>query len=149
VNVVIDAWQATLAAEQQAVFGYQLLGPRLASGDQPLAMADSAEHEALRDTVTAAMVAAAVIPVSPAADYPAFYPVGSASSAQRLAVRLEDNCAAAWRYLYATAAAAKPTADTTARRHEAQVALIAAAKRATVWRIRAGVAPAVVAFPGI
>ena len=43
------AWQAALAAEHQAVFGYALLGPRLAPDELALAVYCSDAHEMLRD----------------------------------------------------------------------------------------------------
>ncbi|MCW2494797.1 DUF4439 domain-containing protein [Jatrophihabitans sp.] len=137
-----DAWQAALAAEQQAVFGYSLLGPRLGTADQATARSSLAAHEALRDVVDAAMTAAGLVPGEPAADYPSLYPVSSASAARALAVRLEEDCAAAWRFAFRLA-------TVTTRRREAQTALTGSAVRATQWRRIAGVTPATTAFPGI
>jgi hypothetical protein len=48
--------------------------------------------------------AAGLVPVAPEADYPALYPVSDAAAARALAARVEDDCAGAWRYLYAQAA---------------------------------------------
>jgi hypothetical protein len=101
-----DAWQAALAAEHQAVFGYGVLGPHLAKDDLPLAYAGVAAHEDLRDATLEALTTAGRTPVAPRADYPALYPVTDAAAARRLAVRLEEDCAAAWRYLYLRAASA-------------------------------------------
>lgn len=137
----VTAWQAALAAEQQAVFGYGLLGPRLAEpADADLARRCTAEHEALRDATAAALAASGRTPVAPAADYPALYPVPDARAARRTAVRLEQDAAAAWRALYAAAAVDPGAAGL---RATAQAALTAAAVRAVRWRGRS------VAFPGI
>ncbi len=143
-----DAWQAALAAEQQAAFGYPLLGPQLGGADRDLARGCQAAHEALRDATAAGIAAGGLTPVAPLGDYPALYPVAGARAAQTLAIRLEDACAAAWRYLYAEAAQnGDPPA--TARRREAQHGLTASAVRATQWRRAAGHTRATVAFPGI
>lgn len=145
-DAVVAAWQAALAAEHQAVFGYGLLGPRLRGGAQRLAVACSDAHEALRDATEQALAAAGLAPVSPAADYPGLYPVPDASAAAGLAARLEDECAAAWRYLYAqTASTAAPPAGL---RATAQDALTASAIRAARWRHLLDPARATTPFPG-
>jgi hypothetical protein len=140
------AWQAALAAEHQAVFGYSLLGPRLAGTDQQLAIACSDAHEALRDSTVDAIAAASLTPVTPQPDYPLLYPVTTAASARRLAARLEADCAAAWRFLYAQAAT---SAGPNAVRVAAQQALTASAVRTTRWRTIIDLATATTPFPGI
>jgi hypothetical protein len=142
------AWQAALAAEQQAAFGYSLLGPRLTGTDQQLAVACSNAHEALRDATAAGITGAGLRPVPPEADYPALYPVDDAAAAHTLAVRLENACAASWRVLYLRAAS---TTGTRARslRAAAQQSLTASAVRATRWRAITTPGRATTAFPGI
>ena len=138
------AWQGALAAEHEAVFGYGLLGPHLRGTAQlQLAISCAAAHEALRDATAQTIAATGATPVPPAADYPQLYPVDTAAQARALALRLEQDCAAAWRYLYAVAAG-PPHAATDVRR-SAQAALTASAVRATQWR--GSTAPP--AFPGI
>ena len=148
---VVAAWQGALAAEHQAVFAYGLLGPRLRGapgGQLGFAVTCSDAHEAIRDAEEQAMASLAIRPVPPAVDYPALYPVGDAAAAARLAARVEQDCAAAWRALFAAAAAhAEPVA--TARRDDAQRRLTAAAVRAMQWRRYVTPAAATVAFPGI
>jgi hypothetical protein len=139
------AWQAALAAEHQAVFGYGLLGPRLRGGQLTLATSFAAAHEDLRDATEAAMADSGLRPVPPRADYPALYPVRNAGQARALAVRLENECAAAWRYLYAQSA----LAGVTARMAQAQAALTASAVRATQWRVLVTPTDATRPFPGV
>jgi Domain of unknown function (DUF4439) len=137
------AWQAALAAEQRAVFGYGLLGPRLSdAADRAAAHVDQAAHALLQAQTAAALAASSQEPDEPAADYPDLYPVRDASAARALALRLEEQSAAAWRYLYATAAAATGPSAATVRR-QAQGGLIGSAVRALRWRGRP------VPFPGI
>ena len=141
------AWQAALAAEHQAVFGYALLGPQLGTGDQQLAVSCSDAHEALRDATEAAISASGLRPAPPEADYPALYPVPDAAHARTLAVRLEAACAAAWRYLYLQAASA-PGPAAHALRRAAQDALTASAVRTVRWRAIVDPQHVTVAFPG-
>ena len=147
-STVVDAWQAALAAEQRATFGYGLLGPHVSRTDQALAIACSDAHEQLRNRLVGALTAAKQTPVAAAADYPDLYPVTSADTARQLAARLEDDCAAAWRYLYLQAASSTgPRA--TALRASAQAGLNASAVRATKWRLLTAPDTASTPFPGI
>jgi hypothetical protein len=148
-TALTEAWQRALGTEYQAVFGYALAGPHLdpATGSD-LARACQDAHEAVRDEATTAIAAAGEVPTPPAADYPALYPVTDARSAQRLAIRLETDAAAAWRYLYAVAAETVGARSAPART-AAQATLIASALRATRWRVLVDPARATVPFPGI
>lgn len=143
-----QAWQSALAAEHQAAFGYGLLGPRLRGRQQQLAVSCSDAHEAVRDATEAAMARLGVTPVAPLADYPALYPVPDADAARRLAVRLEESCAAAWRAVFARTAAL-PGAVAHGLRAPAQRTLIAAAVRATEWRVLVSPDAATTPFPGV
>lgn len=143
-----DAWQAALGAEHQAVFGYALLGPQLAGDQLQLAVTCSDAHETLRDATEAALAAAGLDPEQSRADYPSLYPVRDPAAARTLAARLEDDCAAAWRYLYATAAD-ESGARARGLRRDAQRALTASAVRAARWRVVAGTTPATTPFPGV
>jgi len=141
-SALTGAWQAALAAEHQAVFGYGLLGPR-AGDDAALAAADQDAHERLRDATSAALLATGLVPVAPAADYPALYPVGDQAAARRLALRLEDGCAAAWRFLFLQAAG-RPSL-----RRVAQANLTASAVRGVRWRRLVDPRHPAPAFPGL
>ena len=145
---VIAAWQAALAAEHRAAFGYGVLGPRLHGADLSLAIAFSDAHEQLRDRTEDALVAAGATPVQPLADYPDVYSATSTPTARAVAVRLEDGCAAAWRYAYFAASSTASTLATQVRA-TAQQSLSASALRATKWRLIIDPAQATVAFPGI
>lgn len=148
-STVQDAWQGALAAEQRAAFGYGLLGAHLhGSPHLELAIACSNDHEELRDATELSIAAGGVTPAAPAADYPDLYPVADADQAAALAVRLEDGCAAAWRYLYAVAAGPAGS-GMKALRATAQGALTASAVRATKWRKVTDPSAATVAFPGL
>ena len=142
---VLTAWQDALAAEQQAAFGYALLGPHLPADRQDLARSHQAVHEQLRDATAAAIEAAGARPVAALGDYPALYGIAPLT----LAPRLEDDCAAAWRYFYAAMAMAATSPGTwRTLRTSAQRGLTSSALRATRWRLLSGARPPVVAFPG-
>ena len=142
------AWQAALAAEHRAVFGYALLGPHLSGARQRLAVTCSDAHETLRDATSTALAQAGRTPVPPEADYPALYPVSDAARARHLAIRLEDDCAVAWRYLYLQAASSAGAQARTLR-VSAQDALTASAIRATGWRAGATPSHPTTPFPGL
>jgi len=148
-SALIDAWQRALAEEQQAAFGYPLAGAHLDAGTgSELARTCQGAHEALRDGTSTAITAVGGVPSPPPADYPSLYPVHDARSAQRLAIRLEQDAASAWRYLFSVAAETPATHSAEARA-AAQDALTASAVRATQWRLLVNPAAATVAFPGI
>ncbi len=146
-SALLDAWQGALAAEHEAVFGYGVLGPRLPADRRAAARRDQAAHAAARDHTDAALRAAHRSPVAALVDYPALYPVADVAAAQRLAVRLEEHCAAAWRYLYLRAASTD-TSQAGSLRTDAQGALSASAVRAARWRLLVTPSAATVAFPG-
>jgi hypothetical protein len=146
---VTQAWQGALAAEQRAVFGYGLVGAHLRAYAE-LVRRCAREHQDGAGRCRLALRARGAEPVPPAADYPQLYPVADAAQALALAARLEQECASAWRYLYATAARARPAAQRgPADRAAAQAQLNASAVRATRWRRIADPAHATVPFPGL
>ena len=140
---VVDAWQAALGAEQQAAFGYAVLGPNLPHKRQSLARSCQAAHEKLRDATADAIAATGVSAQAPAGDYPALYP--AARHPVALAAKLEDECAAAWRFLYAQVATAGAAASL---RAQAQAGLTASAVRAARWRMLIDPVHAARPFPG-
>ena len=146
-SALVRAWQGALAAEHEAVFGYGLVGPHLSGEELQLAVTCSNAHEALRDATSNALAAAGFTPQPPAADYPELSPVMDAAAARSLAIRLEDGCAAAWRYLYAQAAATRG-ARARLLRPRAQQALTASAIRAVTWRVITMPAHATTPVPG-
>ena len=150
---LVAAWQDALAAEHRAAFAYGLLGARLHGTPQAgLAVSCSDAHEALRDTTAAALTAAGQDPVAPAADYPDLYPVSTVGQAQTLALRVENDCADAWRYLYAVAATqtgSQSASQADRLRRGAQSALTASAVRAVQWRRILTPSTPSTAFPGL
>lgn len=152
---VAQAWQAALAAEYAAAFGYGVAGPWLHGDSRMLAHANQQAHRDLGEHTAAELTAAGLAPEPPAADYPLPFPIADERSAHRYATDLETTAATAWRYLIAVAA--DPHADRgsltatrlTAIRASAQAALTASALRAMRWRRMSAPTKATVPFPGI
>lgn len=129
-----------LRAEHAAVYAYGVLGARLAPGNQPYAAQAEAAHRSRRDRLILRLAAlnAPAPATEPAYELPA--PVTDDGSALRLAILVEERCAAQWHQALDTLAGAD--------RALAVDALTDCAVRATRARRLAGVNPAVVAFPG-
>ena len=141
---VLAARQDALAGEYAAAFGYGTLGPKLSAAAQvTLAHQCEAAHRSTAAFVSQQLVGEGVVPVQPAANYPLPFPLGDASAATQLALRLETAAASAWRYLISL-----PTAPA-AVRETALTALTDSAVRAVRWRAVITPSAPTVPFPGI
>ncbi len=136
----VDALQASLAAEHAALFGYGVVGGRVAgvaagSSWQALAVASYAAHRDVRDLLvsTISRLGGSPLAAEPAYELPA--DVDDLSSCKRLARQLESRCAAVH-----AATVAATVAD---RRGLIARALSESAVREVRW------GAAVAAFPGI
>ena len=138
-----DAWQAALAAEHAAVYGYGIVGPRVPAAERSLARRCEDQHQRLRDQTVAALAAGGHAPVPPEPSYPMPFAVVDAASARRFALRLETDAAAAWRYLVAMS-----DPDSSVRTSASQ-ALTDTAVRAFLWRRLISPAVPTVPFPGM
>ena len=143
---LVAAAQQALAAEQQAVWGYPVLGPRLTDAAQ-IALARSSDdaHAALVTSLSATLTALDRTPVAPAASYPLPSPLTTPAQAVAYAVALEEACTAAWRFVVVRGGDGTDVGGLKAR---AVDALVAAAVRAARWRAVATPASPTVAFPG-
>lgn len=129
----VAAWQALLAAEHVAVFGYGVVAARLRADDDPdadRAVADRQVHQVRADRAATAVLGlgAELVVAEPA--YALAEPVTDAAAAARLAATLEHGCA----QTYADLVAASSPAD----RALPAGWLVAAAAAATRW---SGVVP--------
>lgn len=131
----LTAVQAALAAEHAAVYGYGMVGGRIAAGRRKEAMAAYDAHRARRDALHREVRDLGGTPQAAAAAYELPFPVPDAAAAVRLAAELEDRLAAVYADLV--------RAGGRARRREAAGALREAAVRAVRWRGGG------VAFPGL
>lgn len=129
-----------LAAEHAAIYGYGVVGAFLDAQRKGLAMEAEAAHRARRDALVLRLAAQGASAPPAEARYGLPDPVTDPPSALKLAIALEERTAAAWR-------AALLAAEGDDRRLAVD-ALTDCAVRATRFRRAAGVAPAIVPFPG-
>jgi hypothetical protein len=132
---------AALAAEQAAIYAYGVLGVRLTSaGDLTEARTAEQAHRVRRDFLVSRMDQLKVAAMAEPAGYEMPFPVTDRASALKLAIRIEDGVAQAWRpVLPVTQAGDRGTALS---------AMTDAAVRATRWRRLAEVTPVTLPFPG-
>jgi len=140
VTTSIEALSQALAAEHEAIFGYGIVGAHLDSDGQAAARQAEQMHRDRRDAVEVRVAAANVVPTAGAGAYALPFPVTDAASALKLAVTLEEGVTRAWH----TALAATIGDD----RRIAVDALTAGAVLAARWRVRAGIVPVTIPFPG-
>jgi Domain of unknown function (DUF4439) len=135
-----DRLADAVRAEHAAIYAYGVLGAHLDPATVPLAVQAEATHRARRDALVLRLGAlkAAVPPAEPAYALPA--PVPDQPAALRLAITVEERCAAVW-------ARVLPEATGDDRAFAAD-ALTDCAVRAARARKAAGVTPATVPFPG-
>ncbi|WP_328750910.1 ferritin-like domain-containing protein [Streptomyces sp. NBC_00285] len=132
---VLQALQKALAAEHAAVYGYGVVGGRIAAGRRTEAKAAYDAHRARRDTLVRDVRGLGGTPVAAAPAYALPFPVPDSAAAVRLAAELEDRVAGVYSDLVRAAEGG--------RRGTAAEALREAAVRAVRWRGES------VAFPGL
>lgn len=132
--------QAALAAEHAAVYGYDVLGPRLAGDEQTQARQAGQAHRDRRDALTLQLSRQRATPTPAAPAYALPIRVTDRADALKLAVLLEERAAEVW----GGALAGLHGAD----RRRALAAVTDYAVRAVHWRQRAEMTPTTVAFPG-
>ncbi|MGH3489322.1 MAG: ferritin-like domain-containing protein [Actinopolymorphaceae bacterium] len=131
----IAALQQALAGIHAAVWGYGVLGPRLGV-EEARGRQTYATYRSLRDQVAALIRDRSSVPVAAEAAYALPFEVSGVATAKRLAVHLEDGCAAVFADLVADA-------DLPAVKAFAARLLHECAERRLAW----GGEP--VAFPGL
>ncbi|MEV0694964.1 ferritin-like domain-containing protein [Streptomyces sp. NPDC050388] len=131
----LRALQAALAAEHAAVYGYGVVGGRIAKERRTEARAAYDAHRARRDALVREVTDTGGEPVVAAAGYALPFPVPDAAAAVRLASELEHRVAGVYSDLV--------RASRGERRRAAAEALREAAVRAVRWSGES------VAFPGL
>ncbi|HPY23529.1 MAG: hypothetical protein QG655_1585 [Actinomycetota bacterium] len=130
-----------VGAEHAAIYGYGVVSAYSLPTRNELISEAMAQHRERRESLVA-MLAARDIPAPlPAAGYQLPMPVGSPPEAARLAVRIEDDCAVAWR-------AVLEQSESDEDRRVALTALTQCAVLAARWRRVIGAWPVTRAFPG-
>ena len=130
-----------VAAEHAAIYGYGLVSAHVMPDDNELVSQALAQHRDRREAAVALMNDRSLKPPLPAAGYQLPMVVNNASSAAKLAVRLESDCAVAWR-------AVLEQTDSDSDREFGTKALTQCAVLAARWRKVLGAWPVTEAFPG-
>ena len=140
-----DAADAALfdavANEHGVIYGYGLVSAHSTPDSNELVSASLAGHRELREEAIARLTARNVAPPLPAVGYQMPFVVDGPTAAAKLAVRMEEDSAVAWRAVLEQATAGDD-------RELAVTALTRAAVTAARWRAVLGVEPTTVAFPG-
>ncbi|MFB7502912.1 ferritin-like domain-containing protein [Streptomyces broussonetiae] len=131
----LTALQSALAAEHATVYGYGVVGGRIAEARRDEARAAWNAHRADRDALAREVRDLGGEPVAANAAYALPFPVSDSAAALRLAAQLEERLAGVYADLVRAA--------TGARRGSAAGALRQAAVRAVRWSGES------VAFPGL
>ncbi|MFF9475187.1 ferritin-like domain-containing protein [Streptomyces roseolus] len=134
-SALFRAAQAALSAEHAAVYGYGVVGARVAEERRADATAGYEAHRARRDALRRTVRDLGGTPVAAAAAYELPFRVADPAGAERLAAVLEDRVAGVYSDLVRAADGAV--------RREAAAALREAAVRAVRWR------GSDVTFPGL
>jgi hypothetical protein len=143
-NPVTTALQQALAREHAAVYGYPVIGVQLAgSGQADRARAAEAAHRLVRDALATQLAGLGADPVPAQPSYQPAKPITDDATAQGWAIQLEDDCAAGYRALLASAAT-----GSTALRQQALTGLATAARQAGYWRGLQTPDTPTVPFPG-
>ena len=130
-----------VAAEHGTVYGYGIVSAHSTPEDNYLVSSSIAEHRKRREEALALMSARSVDAPLPAAGYQLPFEVENPTDAAKLAVRMEEDAAVAWR-------AVVEQATNEQDRAFAVGALTECAVTASRWRRVLGVSPTTVAFPG-
>lgn len=135
------ALQDALAAEHAVIWGYGVVGAAVSDDVRSVVRDVEQGHRTRRGQAEERLRAAGVRPVDAAPSYELPFPVTDQAAALRLAVQLEDGCAASWHYLLGNT-------DNGDLRATGLDALTACAVQAVRWRQRSGVRPLTVVLPG-
>lgn len=134
-----------VAAEHAAIYGYGLVSAHVMPDDNELVSKAVAEHRDRREAAVALLTERSVTVPLPAPGYQLPMVVNSPNSAAKLAIRMESDCAVAWR-----AVLEQTAGDDTAEQDRAfaATALTQCAVMAARWRVVLGAWPVTEAFPG-
>ncbi|KJX75061.1 ferritin-like domain-containing protein [Mycobacterium lepromatosis] len=135
------ALSEALAVEHSTIYGYGIVSALSPPSANSLVVDALTQHRQRRDDVIAMLTARRVTPPVAASGYQLPMLVGSAADVARLAARMENNGATAWR---AVAEHAKTTDDSAF----AAIALAQSAVMAARWNKVLGAWPITTAFPG-
>jgi hypothetical protein len=130
-----------IATEHATIYGYGIVSAHSSADLNELVSDSMAEHRERREAALALLDERPGDPPLPAAGYQLPIDVDSPTDAAKLAVRMEEDAAVAWR-------AVLEQATNEQDRGFAATALTQSAVTAARWRRVLGVSPVIVAFPG-
>jgi hypothetical protein len=130
-----------IATEHAAIYGYGIVSAHSTSDDNALVSASLAQHRERREAAIALLDARSVAAPLPAAGYQLPFAVDDPTAAAKLAVRMENDCAVAWRAVVEQAGVAQD-------RTFGVTALTQSAVAAAQWNRVLGATPVTGAFPG-
>jgi hypothetical protein len=125
VSRVVDALQAALAREHEAVYGYGVVGARLTGADRTTASAYLADHKHARDRLEALIRSRHATPVGPRPAYDLPVTVTDPRTARTLGARIERATAGAYAALVAASGGSV--------RRQAALAMQDCARRQARW----------------
>ncbi len=134
-----------VAAEHAAIYGYGMVSAHVMPDDNELVSKSVAEHRDRREAAVALLNEQSIEVPLPAVGYQLPMMVNTPTDAAKLAIRIESDCAVAWRAVLEQASG-DDTADKD--RAFAGTALTQCAVLAARWRQVLGAWPVVEAFPG-
>jgi len=135
------AWYDAVAAEHAAIYGYGVVSAHVMPDDNALVSQAVAEHRDRREAAVRLLTERSQKVPLPAPGYQLPLVVGSQKTAAKLAVRMESDCAVAWR-------AVLEQSDSDQDREFGTKALTQCAVLAARWRRVLGSWPVTEAFPG-
>ena len=130
-----------IATEHATIYGYGIVSAHSSADLNELVSDSMAEHRERREAALALLGGRPVDPPLPAAGYQLPIDVDSPTDAAKLAVRMEEDAAVAWRAVLEQATSEQD-------RGFAVTALTQCAVTAARWRRVLGISPVIVAFPG-
>lgn len=130
-----------IAAEHAAIYGYGIVSAHSSPDENDLVSEAMAQHRERREAAIAMLAGRSVKAPVPAAGYQLPMPVNTPIDAGNLAIRMEDDCAVAWR-------AVIEQSTTDQDRTFAVTALTESAVLTARWKRVLGIKPVTEAFPG-
>lgn len=135
------AWYDAVAVEHAAIYGYGLVSAHVLPDNNELVSESVAQHRDRREAAVALLKERDMTAPLPASGYQLPMVVTSQKTAAKLAIRMESDCAVAWR-------AVLEQTDSDIDREFGTKALTQCAVQAARWRKVLGAWPVTDAFPG-
>ena len=130
-----------VAAEHAAIYGYGIVSAHSSPDENELVSQALAQHRERREAAISMLTERSAKAPLPAVGYQLPFVVANSADAGKLAVRMENDCAVAWRAVIEQATAEQDRAS-------GVTALTESAVLAARWNQVLGVWPVTVAFPG-